>query len=241
MRNSFTMFIECPMNIFSNPAIFLFSSTCLSQKSSSRFDGGIPAARECDLWPRKWRSLSLIATRSILSTLRTRCKGVRLARDSSYGNPRSNLHPHRSNFFGTRSAITRGLRSSTNIDAERRRGNPWVWRTAVFQGTRFRCRKSFGLSFLFRYWRTPFSRPPVDKIPRDDGMGGNRLTKVGRDSPSGRPMIEGCARMSRFAKSSISILFDSIVAKKINWSRSKWESIESYRNFRRPNFARFQF
>lgn len=63
---------------------------------TSRYNGSASGARrrKCDLWPRKWRSLSLIVIRSILSTLRTRCKAAELAMltraDSSYGNARSN-------------------------------------------------------------------------------------------------------------------------------------------------------
>lgn len=68
------------------------------------------AAWKCDLWPRKWRSLSLIVTRSILSTLRTWCKGLRLACDSSYGNPRSNSYPlRRSDYFGTQRLLLRAI------------------------------------------------------------------------------------------------------------------------------------
>lgn len=105
-------------------------------------------------------------------------KGVRLARDSSYGNPRSNPHPRRSDVVGTRGAVARGLRSSTNIDAARGRETPRVWRTSVFRKRNFAVERIPDCPFAI-----DDERRSCDSIRKkfllDDGtlgMGGNRLT-----------------------------------------------------------------
>jgi len=77
-------------------------------------------------------------------------------------------------------AVTRGSRSSTNIDATRRRGTPRVWRTVFRVTRRDHHRRNSGLSFrltrntVLALFHSQKSLSP----PRDNGtlcMGGSRL------------------------------------------------------------------
>jgi len=112
---------------FSREINFLFTDI-------RRDNGSAPPRIETDdLWPRKWRSLSLIVTVNIIDPedmvqgSGTRCW---LARDSSYGNPRSNRDTRSSSLFlyiisavpGKPKIRTR--RSLANIDTTRSRREP---------------------------------------------------------------------------------------------------------------------